>query len=298
MALNSTPTPRRANLLAEREPLYSGKVRDLYNLGDGRLLLMASDRISAFDHVMPTLIPDKGATLTKLSALWFKRTAAIVPNHHIASSDHNPEGLPGWLSESQARRAMVVRRAERLPIECIVRGYIAGSAWRDYQRNGRLNGVELPAGLLEAQRLPEPLFTPSTKADAGHDEPLSEPAAINLVGAGMHRRLKRASLNLYSAASELLLSRGLILADTKFEFGLINGELTLIDELLTPDSSRFWELATWRPGTSPEPLDKEFLRSWLLQRFGSPSAVVPQPLPGDVVADTAARYDKIRSMVV
>ena len=227
--------------------LHRGKVRDTYALGGGHLLMVATDRVSAFDVVLPTGITDKGLVLNRISAFWFERTKDIVPNHFICLADA-PEAaqylegssVAGAVSEEVARQAMVVKQAERLDIECIVRGYITGSAWSEYRRQGTVSGMDVGQGLVEGQAFPEPLFTPTTKAEVGHDENMSKQEVLDLVGAEMARQLEDTSKAVYKAALDYAKGRGIILADTKMEFGIIDGELTLIDELLTPDSSRFW----------------------------------------------------------
>jgi phosphoribosylaminoimidazole-succinocarboxamide synthase len=263
----------------------SGKVRDLYALDEGRLLLVASDRISAFDVVLPTPIPDKGRVLTGLSRYWFRETeaAGIVPNHLLGVEPPNGEvELRG--------RIMICRRVNPLPVEIIVRGYITGSGWKDYQRTGAVCGIPLPAGLRESDRLPEPLFTPSTKAEVGHDENIDFDRMVELVGASVAEQAKRIALDLYRFGSARAETVGIILADTKFELGRTpDGELILIDEVMTPDSSRFWDAGTWEPGRSQASFDKQFVRDWLeLQAWDK---TPPGPaLPPDIVAGTRDRY--------
>jgi phosphoribosylaminoimidazole-succinocarboxamide synthase len=265
-------------------PLFSrGKVRDTYQLDDGRLLMVTTDRISAFDHVLPTGIPDRGRVLTQLSAFWFERTGGVVANH-LLSTAH--DGLPPELEG----RCMVVRRAARIDYECVVRGYLAGSAWSEYRRAGTMAGEPLPAGLRESERLPEPLFTPATKADEGHDENITFDRMRSEAGAELADRLREASLRLYGEAAAYAEGQGLILADTKFEFGLVDGELVLIDEALTPDSSRYWDDATWRVGSTPESFDKQFVRDWLVEKSGWDRDSTPPALPDDVVEQTRQRY--------
>jgi phosphoribosylaminoimidazole-succinocarboxamide synthase len=265
-------------------PLFSrGKVRDTYQLDDGRLLMVTTDRISAFDHVLPTGIPDRGRVLTQLSAFWFERTGGVVANH-LLSTAH--DGLPPELEG----RCMVVRRAARIDYECVVRGYLAGSAWSEYRSAGTMAGEPLPAGLRESERLPEPLFTPATKADEGHDENITFDRMRSEAGAELADRLREASLRLYGEAAAYAEGQGLILADTKFEFGLVDGELVLIDEALTPDSSRYWDAATWRVGSTPESFDKQFVRDWLVEKSGWDRDSTPPALPDDVVEQTRQRY--------
>jgi len=265
-------------------PLFSrGKVRDTYRLDDRRLLMVSTDRISAFDYVLPTAIPDRGRVLTQLSAFWFDRTREVVPNHLLATSYDG-------LTPDVEGRCMVVKRAERIDFECVVRGYLAGSAWAEYRGSGTMAGEPLPAGLREGEKLPEPVFTPATKADVGHDENITFDRMRSEVGAELADRLKDASLRLYDVAATHAGKQGLILADTKFEFGLIDGELVLIDEALTPDSSRYWDAETYEVGTSPESFDKQFVRDWLTNRSGWDRDSLPPPLPDDGVEQTRQRY--------
>jgi phosphoribosylaminoimidazole-succinocarboxamide synthase len=281
-------------LHAETLFVRSGKVRDLYRLGDDRLLLVASDRLSAFDVVMPTPIPDKGRVLTGLSRFWFARTADLVPNHLLGT---DPAELPPeLLSEPGAAdalrgRMMIGRLAEVLPVECVVRGYLSGSGWKDYRAAGSICGVTLPDGLRESDRLPEPIFTPAWKAPAGvHDENISFERVIELVGADRARRVREVSLGLYRRGAEVCERAGILLADTKFEFGVLpTGELLLIDEVLTPDSSRFWEAAAYEPGRAQASYDKQFVRDWLEAQPWGKTAPGPE-LPPDVVAGTRDRY--------
>ena len=254
----------------------SGKVREIYALDDERLLLVASDRISTFDVVLPTPIPDKGRVLTGLSAFWFARTGDIVPNHLL---EVRPDG-----------RSMVCRRLEMLPIECVVRGYLAGSGWKDYTESGAVSGHVLPAGLRESERLPEPIFTPATKATEGHDENIDEEQAAALCGADRYRAAKEASLALYRFATAYAEARGIILADTKFELGVApDGALVLGDEALTPDSSRFWPAAGYEPGRAQPSFDKQFVRDWC-EATGWDKTPPGPDLPDEVVSGTRARY--------
>ncbi len=274
--------------------LRSGKVRDLYRIDDMRLLLVASDRISAFDVVMPTPIPDKGRVLTGLSRFWFERTADIVPNHLLGT---DPSELPGELfadPEAAAElrgRMMIGRLADVLPVECVVRGYLSGSGWKEYRADGAVCGVPLPPGLRESDRLPEPIFTPAWKAPAGvHDENIPFARVEELVGADLAARVRAASLALYARGAEVCAAAGIILADTKYEFGVLpTGELLLIDEVMTPDSSRFWEAAAYEPGRPQASYDKQFVRDWLETQPWPKTAPGPD-LPPDVVAGTRARY--------
>jgi phosphoribosylaminoimidazole-succinocarboxamide synthase len=268
--------------------LASGKVRELYDAGEGRLLLVASDRISAFDVVLPTPIPDKGRVLTALSLHWFALTADIVRNHVLSAQlSEFPEGAR---DPDLAGRALLVRRLEMLPLECVVRGYLAGSGWKDYGRTGAVCGIELPAGLREADRLPRTLFTPSTKATEGHDENITAEQGIALVGEQRYREVERASIALYERAAAAALERGIILADTKFEFGIdADGALVVADEVLTPDSSRFWPADSYAPGSSPPSFDKQYVRDWLETQAWDKTTPGPE-LPDDVRDGTAARY--------
>jgi phosphoribosylaminoimidazole-succinocarboxamide synthase len=276
--------------LAER--FAQGKVRDIYEAGDD-LLLVATDRISAFDVVLPTPIPDKGRVLTGLSLYWFERTGDIVANHVLsADAIKFPEPYAAEAAEL-AGRATLVRRAEVIPVECVARGYITGSGWKDYQSSGAVCGIPLPEGLVESERLPEPIFTPTTKAATGHDLPLTFEETVALVGEGLAERLKELTLSLYEFAAAHALERGIILADTKFEFGTRpDGTVVLADEVLTPDSSRFWDAATWQPGGGLDSYDKQFVRNWLLYESGwdRGSGAPPPALPAEIVAATRAKY--------
>lgn len=272
--------------------LRSGKVRDLYALPDDRLLLVASDRISAFDVVLPTPIPDKGRILTGLARHWFGTTTDIVANHLLSTDpgDLPSDAIPAEASDDLRGRILICRRADVLPVEVIVRGYLSGSGWKDYRTGGSVSGIRLPAGLRECDRLPEPILTPSTKAAIGvHDEPIDFATMIALVGEDLAERVREIAIELYLAAAAASERAGLILADTKFEFGLAGGELLLVDEVLTPDSSRFWEAATYEPGRAQASFDKQYLRDWL---EGQPwDKMTPGPeLPPDVVAGIRARY--------
>ncbi len=264
-----------------------GKVRDIYEAGDD-LLMVASDRISAFDVVLPTPIPDKGRVLTALSLFWFERTADLVPNHLItADVDEFPEPFRG--DRELAGRAMLVRRAEMFPVECVARGYITGSGWKDYGRTGAVCGIPLPAGLVESERLPEPIFTPATKAETGHDENISIEQAGEIIGEGMAQRLKELTLGVYERGADIAREQGIIVADTKFEFGFIDGEIALCDEVMTPDSSRFWPADTYAPGAGQPSYDKQYVRDWL-DTTGWDHEPPPPGLPKDVVEATAERY--------
>jgi phosphoribosylaminoimidazole-succinocarboxamide synthase len=264
-----------------------GKVRDLYEAGDD-LLLVATDRISAFDVILPTPIPDKGRVLSGLSLFWFAQTADLLPNHVItAERDRFPAPFSG--DPSLAGRATLVRRADVIPVECVARGYLSGSGWRQYREEQAICGVTLPAGLVESDRLPEPIFTPTTKAATGHDLPLTPDETRELVGTGLAERLKELTLTIYERAAAVSLERGVILADTKFEFGFAGGELLLIDEVCTPDSSRFWAADDYRPGGPQPSFDKQYVRDWL-DRTGWDHEPPAPALPADVVEQTASRY--------
>lgn len=268
--------------------LYSGKVRDIYDAGDDQWLLVASDRISAFDVVMAEPIPDKGRVLTGLSAFWFEQFSELCPSH-LVSTDLADFPAAAQLPEL-AGRTMLVRKAEMLPIECIVRGYITGSAWKEYQRKGTMHGTPLPEDLLEASQLPEPVFTPSTKADEGlHDVNISFDQAVDMVGVELAERARTLSLELYGRGAALAAERGIIIADTKFELGLVDGELVVADEVLTPDSSRFWPAEAWSPGATPPSFDKQPVRDYL-DGLDWDKEPPPPVLPDEVVTATAARY--------
>lgn len=260
----------------------SGKVREIYDLGD-RLLLVASDRISTYDVVHPNGIPDKGSVLTGISAFWFNKTGHIVPNHYISSTEGVPDSVRG--------RAMAVTKLKMLPVECVVRGYITGSGWKDYQATGKVSGIELPPGLRESEKLPMPIFTPSTKAEEGHDEAIDFEQAAKILGdRELAGRLRDVSIALYSFASDLAAERGVILADTKFEFGLDpDGQLILGDEALTPDSSRYWPADGYEPGHGQPSFDKQYVRDWA-SGTGWDKAPPAPAIPDDVVAGTRAKY--------
>jgi phosphoribosylaminoimidazole-succinocarboxamide synthase len=269
-------------------PLHSrGKVRDTYRLSEGELLMVATDRISAFDVVFPTPIPEKGRVLNELSKSWFAQTAGVIRNH-LAPDQSIPESLIKLLPDLPLR-SMRVLTAEPILFECVVRGYISGSGWKDYQRTGTIAGERLPAGLKESDRLPEPIFTPATKALTGHDENISRAELAVRAGKELAHGLEAASLELYRYGADRALECGLILADTKFEFGLLRGELILIDEMLTPDSSRFWDLEEYRPGGPQPSFDKQYLRDYL-EKIGWNKEPPAPPLPDEVVEGTSARY--------
>ncbi len=289
-----TPTALYQSTLHSLPLVARGKVRENYAVGADRLLMVASDRISAFDVIMGEPIPGKGALLTRTALFWFNKLQHIVPNH---LSGDAPESVVAANEVAQVQgRAMLVKRLRPLPIEAVVRGYLAGSGWAEYQRSGAVCGVALPAGLKNASRLPAPIFTPATKAEAGaHDENISFEQAAALIGQPLAQQVREVSIRLYSEAAAYALTRGIVIADTKFEFGLDeNNTLTLMDEVLTPDSSRFWPLASYREGLNPPSYDKQFLRDWLEQAQvdGRPwNKQAPAPaLPADVIAATAQRY--------
>jgi len=268
--------------------LSSGKVRDIYDAGDGHLLMVTSDRISAFDVVMAEPITDKGRVLTAMSAFWFERFAGQVASHLVSTDLADVPAVSGHAE--LAGRIMLCRRAEMLPIECIVRGYLTGSAWKEYKASGTMHGTELPAGLLESSKLPEPVFTPSTKApDGDHDINISFEEAIDLVGAEQAERARDLSLGLYREAADHAAEQGILIADTKFELGVIDGELALCDEVLTPDSSRFWPADVWQPGSTPPSFDKQPVRDYL-DGLDWDKTPPPPPLPDEVVAASSARY--------
>jgi len=281
--LMETPLPNLA---------HRGKVRDIYDLGD-RLLIVTTDRISAFDVVLPTGIPGKGAVLTQLSAFWFGRTADVVPNHFLRLADGSAaDDLPFELPPQLVGRSMIVRKAQRLDVECIVRGHLAGSAWAEYERQGTVCGVRMPPGLQESEQFPEPLFTPTTKAEAGHDENMSQEQFVELLGLEVANAVRLRSIALYKYGAQYALERGIIIADTKFEFGLLDAEPIVIDEMLTPDSSRFWLASDWSVGAHQEAFDKQYVRDWLLASDWNREAPGPE-LPADVVEETSRLYREI-----
>ncbi len=279
-----------------------GKVRDTYDLGD-RLLMVATDRISAFDVVLPTPIPDKGAVLTQLSTFWFERTQHLVPNHLIDLVT-GPEQLeeyralfgPGFNPRDFVGRSMIVRKAEPVLVECVVRGYISGSGWTEYRQNGTLAGEPLPPGLRESEELDRPHFTPATKADTGHDQNISIKEMAEMVGEDLTQTLERYSVSLYEFARHYARERGIIIADTKFEFGLVDGKPILIDEALTPDSSRFWASTEYRPGIAPPSFDKQYVRDYLVETGWNKEPPAPE-LPADVVARTTEKYREAFSRI-
>lgn len=278
--------------------LLRGKVRDNYDLGD-RLLMVATDRISAFDVILPSGIPDKGRVLTQLSGFWFRRTADLLPNHFLQVVDRawiEGEGrrVFGDADELQqlVGRAMMTRKAQRIDIECVVRGYLAGSAWAEYQESRTVCGQPLPGGLVESDKLSEPVFTPASKSDEGHDVNISFEQMSDIIGPALAEELREKSLAIYSHADAYARSRGIVIADTKMEFGLLDGKVILIDELLTPDSSRFWPADQYRPGTSQPSFDKQFVRDWLTQSGWDREPPGPE-LPEPIIEKTAAKYREI-----
>ncbi|MCK4538453.1 MAG: phosphoribosylaminoimidazolesuccinocarboxamide synthase [Candidatus Krumholzibacteria bacterium] len=269
------------------EPAYRGKVRDIYDLGD-KLLIVASDRVSAYDSVIPTPIPGKGAVLNMISAAWFGWFGDL-PNHMISVEvSEYPEPFNGFEKELSGR-SMLVRKAERIDLECIVRGYISGSGWKDYQKTGAVCGIELPEGLQLSQKLEQPLFTPSTKADSGHDENVSLDEAAKIVGEDTVEAVKKMSLDIFTRACDYALTKGIIIADTKFEFGRVDGEIVIIDEVLTPDSSRFWLVEEYEPGKQQRSLDKQYVRDYL-DKIGWDHDPPAPELPAEVVSKTVERY--------
>ena len=273
-------------------PLHRGKVRDTYALGNGLLLMVATDRISAFDVVLPTAIPEKGVVLAQLSAFWFRQTQGMIPNHMVGMADD-----PGTLSIASldplppeiARRSMVVRQAQRIDVECVARGYLTGSAWVEDKKWGTIHDQPMPKGLREGDAFSEPIFTPTTKAETGHDEPLSLSQLESQIGSELALRLQHQTIAVYCAGRDYALQKGVLIADTKLEFGLIDGVLTIIDELLTPDSSRFWDASAHSPGRSQPNYDKQFVRDWLIQAKWGREPPAPE-LPQAIVEKTRERY--------
>lgn len=298
--MNSSPTVLiNTNLPL---PLFRrGKVRDVYGLGD-KLLIVSTDRISAFDVVLPCGIPDKGRVLNQLSAFWFKKTAHILPNHLIKVIDSNVvlnevknlSSQSGELPDSLIGRSMLVAKAARIPVECVVRGYLSGSAWAEYKETGKVGDISLPQGMKESQELPQPIFTPTTKSDTEHDRPLTNQDIKDLGIEGLFGELQQKSLLIYGYARDYAKRRGIIIADTKFEFGFINGQLALIDELLTPDSSRFWDASQYEVGHSQPSFDKQPVRDWLLDSGWDKEPPAPM-LPPEVIERTSKRYREVYS---
>jgi phosphoribosylaminoimidazole-succinocarboxamide synthase len=286
--VSASPATRviRETQFAGLTPAARGKVRDIYDLGD-KLLIVATDRLSAFDVILPTPIPDKGRVLTQLSLLWFNLLKDVVPNHVLSSTDF-PAPFDKF-KDDLAGRSMIVRKTQALPIECVVRGYVSGSGWKDYRATGKICGIALPLGLRESDRLPEPIFTPATKAATGHDENIPFDQAASLIGKDLAEKVRTVSLEIYRRAADYAEPRGVILADTKFEFGLLNNHLIWIDEALTPDSSRFWPAAQYNPGGPQPSFDKQFVRDYL-ERIQWPKTPPGPELPPEVVAATRAKY--------
>jgi len=283
-------------------PLFRrGKVRDLYDLGD-KLLIVSTDRISAFDVVLPCGIPDKGKVLNQLSAFWFEKTAHILPNHLskvidsnvVLNEVRNLSSQPGELPDSLIGCSMLVAKAERMPVECVVRGYLSGSAWAEYKETGKIGHIHLPLGMKESQELSQPIFTPTTKSDTEHDRPLTNQDIKDLGIENLFGELEQKSLLIYCYARDYVRTRGIIIADTKFEFGFINGQLALIDELLTPDSSRFWDVSQYKVGYSQPSFDKQFVRDWLLGSGWDKEPPAPM-LPPEVIEGTSKRYREVYS---
>ena len=282
-------SPATARTCSVPAPLvYSGKVRDTYDLGGNRLLMVASDRLSAFDVVLPSVVSGKGTVLTQLSQYWFAATGSLVPNH-LTGERVADMGWDSALSKDLGPRSMIVRKAERIPVECVVRGYLAGSGWTEYERSGSILGHRLPSGLKLSDRLPEPIFTPARKNDSGHDENISVSQLVDEIGQEWTDQLESLSRSIYAYAANRALSTGVIIADTKFEFGFIDDELTLIDEVLTPDSSRFWDASLWQPGSESASFDKQYVRNWLLASGWNREAPGPE-LPQEIIEETARRY--------
>lgn len=273
--------------------LYSGKVRDLYEVDHSSMLMVASDRISVFDVVLPDLVPDKGRVLTALSSWWFEQTAALVANHVISA---DPTDLPEMAGDDVAGRAMLVRLTRPVPMECVVRGHLFGGGWSEYQASGTVGGFAVPAGLREAERLPEPLFTPSTKVDAGHDLPLTKGEAIALVGEDRYEQLRSRSIELYEFGARHAASRGVILADTKFEFGILDDEILVIDEMMTPDSSRYWPAEAYVVGTAPPSFDKQYVRDHMTATGWNKEPPAPS-MPRSVIDNTRAKYVEAYEMI-
>lgn len=284
----------RETQFAGVKPSARGKVRDIYDLGD-KLLIVATDRLSAFDVVMPTPIPDKGKVLTQLSLFWFDLLKDVIPNHVLSESEF-PAPFDQY-REELAGRSMLVKKTQPLPIECVVRGYVSGSGWKDYKATGAICGIPLPSGLMESDKLPEPIFTPATKATSGHDENISFERAAEMIGKELAEKVRAVSITIYKRAAEYAAPRGILLADTKFEFGLLNGELIWIDEALTPDSSRFWPAAQYKPGGPQSSFDKQYVRDYL-EQIRWPKTPPGPELPPDVVAGTRAKYREAYRILV
>ena len=294
--MTATPASRviRETHFAGFSPPARGKVRDIYDLGD-RLLIVATDRLSAFDVVMPTPIPDKGRVLTQLSLFWFDLLRDLIPNHVLSATSF--PALFDKYTDDLAGRSMLVRKTQPLPIECVARGYLSGSGWKEYRATGAICGIRLPAGLQESDKLPEPVFTPATKATSGHDENISFERAASLLGHDLAARVRSVTLEIYRRAAAYAEPRGILIADTKFEFGLLTGELIWIDEALTPDSSRFWPASQYRPGGPQPSFDKQFVRDYL-EHIRWPKTPPGPELPDDVVAGTRGKYREAYRILV
>lgn len=278
------------------EKIYSGKVRDLYAIDEKRMLMVATDRLSAFDVILPEPITGKGEILTQISNFWFKKLQHIMPNHFTGETVYDV--LPRQQADKIAKRAVVVKKLSPLKIEAIVRGYLSGSGWRDYQQTGAVCGIKLPAGLREAEQLPEVIFTPSSKAAVGdHDENISLSQCASLLGEELTEQVSAKAIKLYSEAADYARSKGIIIADTKFEFGLDeNGVLTLMDEVLTPDSSRFWSVDSYQVGSNPPSFDKQFIRDWLVESGWNKQPPAPH-IPADIIAKTLAKYEEALHLI-
>lgn len=294
MSTSSAAKVIRETHFAGITPVARGKVRDIYDLGD-RLLIVATDRLSAFDVVMPTPIPDKGRVLTQLSLFWFHLLQDVIPNHVLSATEF-PAAFDRF-SDDLAGRTMLVRKTKALPVECVARGYLSGSGWKEYRETGRVCGIALPTGLQESDKLPEPIFTPATKATSGHDENISFERMAGILGQGIAERVRAVTLAIYRRAAAYAEPRGILLADTKFEFGQIDGDLMWIDEALTPDSSRFWPAAQYHPGGPQPSFDKQFVRDYL-ERIRWPKTPPGPELPADVVAGTRAKYREAYRILV
>ncbi len=275
--------------------LKRGKVRDVYDLGEN-LLIVATDRVSAFDFILPSLIPDKGKVLTQLSKFWFEFLSLVCPNHMVTTNvgEFSPE--LGRFGDVLDKRAMIVKKTQVIPVECVVRGYLAGSGWNEYRETGKLCGIKLPSGLVESDRLKKPIFTPSTKAEVGHDQNISFKKMQRIAGAELAGKIREVSIALYQKASLHAVSKGIIIADTKFEFGIKDGQLMLVDEVFTPDSSRFWPLAGYAPGKPQPSLDKQFVRDYLLSTPWDRKST-PPALPPEIIDQTRRRYLEIYSLL-
>jgi phosphoribosylaminoimidazole-succinocarboxamide synthase len=299
MGVKSLSSPESSVDIVGLPLLRRGKVRDVYDLGD-KLLIVASDRLSAFDVILPTPVPGKGKILTTAALFWFDLTKDVVPNHLITADFASiRKALPPGAALDKDwfdGRMMLVRKAERIDAECVARAYLAGSGWKEYKATGMVGGHGLPKGMLEASKLPETIFTPATKADSGHDENITREKLAEMIGGELAKELEKLTLAVFAKAAEHLEKRGLILADTKFEFGFIDGKLRLIDEILTPDSSRVWEKKDWAPGKTPDGFDKQFARDWL-ERSGWNKTAPGPALPVDVVDGTLARYREFLAKV-